>query len=113
MELVLCIGSDRHRKIKTHPTVDVAHLLRGRGHFPEKQSDEREKLFRQASQNSRLWRKRYAYPDREGKGIEPSPSARARFSTTTTRSDMVRVLRQLAHVRKERWRLTDEETHVR
>jgi hypothetical protein len=36
MELVLCIGSDRHRKIKTHPAIDVAHLLRDTAYFPEK-----------------------------------------------------------------------------
>ena len=36
MELVLCIGSDRHRKIKTHPDIDVAYLLWDKAYFPEK-----------------------------------------------------------------------------
>jgi hypothetical protein len=36
MELVLCIGNDRHRKIKTHPAIDVARLLLDGTYFPEK-----------------------------------------------------------------------------
>jgi hypothetical protein len=34
--LVLCIGSDRHRKIKTHSAIDVARLSRDKAYFPEK-----------------------------------------------------------------------------
>jgi hypothetical protein len=30
--------------MKTHSIIDVAHLLRDRGYFPEKQFDEREKI---------------------------------------------------------------------
>jgi hypothetical protein len=29
--------------MKTHPAIDVAHVLRDRGYFPEKQFEEREK----------------------------------------------------------------------
>jgi len=36
MELALCIGSDRHRKMKTRPVIDVAQLVRTSAHFPEK-----------------------------------------------------------------------------
>ena len=44
MELVLCIGTNRRRKIKPTQLFDVAHLLRDRGYFPEKQFGEREKI---------------------------------------------------------------------
>jgi hypothetical protein len=44
MELALCIGSVRHRKIKTQPGIDVAYLLWDGAYFPEKQFDEREKI---------------------------------------------------------------------
>jgi hypothetical protein len=36
MELVFCIRSDGHRKMKTYAVIDVAHLLRDSAHFPEK-----------------------------------------------------------------------------
>jgi hypothetical protein len=38
-------------KIKTYPAIDVAHLLRDQRHFPEKQSDEREKIGRGTAAN--------------------------------------------------------------
>jgi hypothetical protein len=80
------------------------------------------------------WRKQIlAIAISEGKGIEPLPLARARmtsytavrdlavqrlsqpshFSTTTASSGVVRISCQSGHIRKKRWRLTDEETHVR
>ena len=43
MELILCIRSDPRRIMKTHSVIDVAHLLRDRESFPEKQFDESEK----------------------------------------------------------------------
>jgi hypothetical protein len=42
----LCIESERRCKMKTHPVIDVAQLLRNKGHFPENQFDESEKSTR-------------------------------------------------------------------
>jgi len=36
MELVLCIERERRCKMKTHPVIDVAQLLRDTRYFPEK-----------------------------------------------------------------------------
>jgi hypothetical protein len=57
MELVLCIGSDRHRKIKTHLAIDVAQLLLNITPFAENQFDEREKSSAKHPRTSCRWRK--------------------------------------------------------
>jgi hypothetical protein len=99
----------------------------GTGHTSPKSNLTKEKNCPAKHQGpSCRWRKQIlAIAISEGKGIEPLPLARARttsytavrdlavFSTTTASSGVVRISCQSGHIRKKRWRLTDEETHVR
>ena len=93
MELVLCIGNDRDRKMKTRPAIDVAQVLPNRGDFPEKQFDEREKSSRQTSENRlSLAEIDLAICDSEGKGIEPLLLGRTRTTGLHVRPSVILLL---------------------
>jgi hypothetical protein len=101
------------------------------GHFPENQFDEREKSFPPTVSLAQV---DLGYCGSAGKGIEPLPvgqgandatsratvpdpsikwlSQQLCFSTTAVMG-MVCVSCQSGHIRKKRWRLTNEKTHVR
>ena len=133
MEFVLCIGNDRHRKIKTHPAIDVAHLLLDGAYFPEKQSDEREKIAppKNKRTNCPLAQRDLAVAVPGARGLNPCPKPKGydshatvhnragqclsqplHFSTTTASSGVVCKSCQFVHKGKERRGLADEEPHV-
>jgi hypothetical protein len=85
MELVFCIGSDRRRKMKTHPVIDVAQLLWHRDTSP-KINLMKEKSFRQTSKNAvSLAQIDLGYCDSAGKRIEPLPVGLGREQCGFTR----------------------------
>ena len=133
MELVLCIGSNRHRKLK--PTqLSTLRTFCGTEHTsPKSNLTKEKKSSHRRSENTSRWRRSTSYLNSEDKGVEPLPltgasmtsnatvhellvkrlSQELYFSTTTAGSDMVCVSGQLRHVRKEGGRLADEKSHVR
>jgi len=62
--------------MKTHPVIDVAQLLRNRGHSSENQFDESEKSTPINNKQHALGGTQLGYYDSAGQGIEPSPLSR-------------------------------------
>jgi hypothetical protein len=97
MELVLCIGNDRHRKMKTRRAIGVAQLLRNTGHFPEKPFDEREKSSRQTSENRMSLAERdptIAIP--KARGLNPCLLGRTRTTRFHVRPSVTLLLNGLS-----------------
>src|SRR6476659_10012297 len=98
--------------METRSASDVAQLPQNSKQFPEKHSCEREKS---SPFHIRMWgrltveRPHFVRPLADFCSLV---NLALHYSTTTVVS-VVCCLGQFGHIRKKRWRLADEETHVR